>query len=301
VIDLPTSHVTTFWTWLEGRVPDEKEFSKYLATLGEWWNSEFKAAVGQGDYALRKAVCALSNTRGGEVFLGVSNSRELVGTRLTEQGISQLLRQDGAQPGVWYVVDLTFVVRRLMPVALSSVGEFLYALEISPPGLPVFLKEETKELSLYLRQGESSVKADAFKALEWNRKLTREEILRTCYMELKTLSRTVGEMSVGLSVGLGLSLPYFSSRLEDGTFYRLLTDEDTMFLLGQSKGSGYQGGVLQDLFETRHQLQQILERGMHTRTQYDESRTILGNASETLSRRVESFRNYLLRQGIAVD
>ncbi len=65
--------------------------------------------------------------------------------------------------------------------------------------------------------------------------------------------------------------------------------------------SRYEGGVLQDLFEAKHRLQQILERGMHTRTQYDDSRTILKNASEPLSRSVESFRNYLLRQGIAVD
>ena len=250
---------------------------------------------------MRKAVCALANSLGGEVFLGVSNDRRLVGTRLSEQGINQVLRQDGAYPGDWYVVDLTLVVGRVISVALGSLGGFVYVLEVRPPGLPVFVEEETKELSLYLRHGESSVKADAFKALEWGRKLTREEILRTCYLELKTLSRTVGEMNVGLAVGLGLTLPYLSSRLEDGTFYRMLTDEDTMFMLGRSKGSGYEGGILQHLFEGRHRLQQILERGMHSVTQYDESKRILGTASELLLRSVESFRNYVLRQGIAVD
>lgn len=301
MINLPPSQVAGFWVWLEGRASNERELSKYIVTLGEWWNSEFKAAVDHGDYVLRRAVCALANTRGGEVFLGVSNDRKLVGTRLTEQSINQVLRQDGAHPGVWYVVDLTLVVRRVMPVPLGSVGTFVYVLEVRSLGLPVFLREETNELSLYLREGESSVKADGFKALEWSRKLTREEILRTCYLELKTLSRTVGEMNVGLSVGLGLTLPYLSSRLEDGTFYRMLSDEDTMFMLRRSKGSGYEGGILQDLFEVRHRLQQIIERGMHTITQSDESKRILGDASERLSRSVESFRNYLLRQGIPVD
>ncbi len=297
----PRPGMTTFREWLAGRGPTQEELSKYIGGQGEWWNPEFKATVDEGDYVLRKAVCALSNARGGEVFLGVSDDRRLVGSRLTGQKIKQVLQQERAHPGVWYVVDLTLPVSSIMPIPLEPTRGFAYVLEVTPVGLPVFLREESGELSLYLREGESSVKANSFRALEWSRNLTREQILRTCSLELKTLSRTVGEMNVGLSADLGLTLPYLSSRLEDGTFYRYLTDEDAIFILGRSKGGGYEGGVVQDLFEARHRVQQVLSRDIVSAASYEEVRNILRNANEQLSHRAESFRNYLKRQNIAVD
>jgi len=296
--------VTTFREYLAGRPAGEELLANYLSALGEWRKSEFKAAAEAGDAVIRSAVCAIANTEGGEVFVGVSDDGKTPGTSMSEQQVSQLLRQAHAPPGNWYVVDLTRVVHSILavPVGSESGGKRVHVLEIRRPGMPVFVREDDGSLAFYYRQGESSRRANSFEALEWNRRIVREDMLRTCYLELKTLAKVVGENYPGLALGLGLRLPYMMRRLEDGSFYQAMTDEDLLFILGEATGSGYRGGVVRAVFEMRYRLEQQLQRsGMDTVAAFEESRNILRNAAETLSNCADSFRNYLGRQGIVVE
>ena len=299
----PVEKGSTFREWLAGRSPSEKDLSDYISALGEWWKSELKAASEDTDYALRKTVCAFANTEGGEIFVGVGNDRAVTGTTLTDQRLAQVLRQEKGPRGEWYVVDLTRPVRNVTPVAVgpTSTQKQAYVLEVARVGLPVFLLEKDGELSLYVRQGESSIRANSFSALAWNRGLNRQEILRTCYLEMKTLSRAVGEASPGIAVGLALSLPYFTKRLEDGTIYRYLTDDDLVFLIGRAHGNGYEGGNVRDVFETRHKLDMMQRQGMNRGEEYRELDDILRSAHEDMTRRADDLKGYLKSQGIATD
>ena len=294
---------SSFFEWLAGRTASEATLSEYLASSGEWWNSEFKAASEDVDYSLRKAVCALANTRGGEVFVGVRDDRTISGTTRTGQQLGQVLKQSAAPPGEWYVVDLTRAVFRIVPVpvGVASPRRFVYVLEIVRVGLPVFVFEKPATLSLYLRHADSTELANSFHALAWSRDLTREEILRTCYLELKTLSRVVTEMFAGMAMGLGLNLPYMTKRLEDGTFYRYLTDEDITFILGRVRGSGYEGGIVRWVFETRQKLEIMRRQGMNRGEEYRETDDVLRSAREDIPRSAESFKRYLEDHGIAAD
>src|SRR2546427_5662791 len=145
---------TTFRAWLAGRQATEDLLTRYISSLVEWRTSEMKAAVEAVGFTLREAVCAIANSGGGEVFLGVRNDHTFVGTVVTEQRLTQVLQQAGAPPGDWYLVDLTRGVHHVVTIPLGSppAMRFVYVLEITRPGLPLFVHEEKNELSLYLRQ-----------------------------------------------------------------------------------------------------------------------------------------------------
>jgi hypothetical protein len=178
----------------------------------------------------------------------------------------------------------------------------VHILEVKPQGIPAFLLEDHRELSLFIRQGESSVKANSFKAIEWQRNVSREEVLRNCYLELRTLSRTIGGINLGLAVNLGLTVPYLTKRLEDGTLYKLLTDDDLLFLLGRAQGqNSYTGGIYQDLYEARYEITKEMNMGMARHETDDAIHEILQRAGESLRSRTESLRSYLERNGIAAD
>ena len=295
---------TTFRRSLAGRQATEELLTQYISSLAEWRESEMKAAVEDVDFPLREAVCAIANSGGGEVFLGLGNDRTIIGTGVTEQRLTQVLQQANAPPGDWYIVDLTRVVHHVLtiPLPAPSSKRFVYVLEVTRPGLPLFVHEENNELSLYLRHGESSIRANSFSALEWGRNLTREEILRTCYLELKVLSRLVSEMFAGMAIGLGLTLPYLTKRLEDGTFYQYLTDEDIIFILGRARGGGgYEGGIVRWVFETRRNLEVMRRQGMDRGEEYRETDDILRTARESMPKSADSFKRYLEDYGIAAD
>src|SRR5437899_10562050 len=128
----PRLKAPTYWQWLAGRKASEGELTNYLGSSGEWWNSEVKAASESVDYSLRKAVCALANVGGGEIFVGVRNDRSIVGTTMTEQGLDQILKQASAPSGEWYLTDLSQTVQQLIPVPIGSLpsGRFVYVLGI---------------------------------------------------------------------------------------------------------------------------------------------------------------------------
>lgn len=292
-----------FRSWLDGKAATESKLNTYLSSVGEWWRSEFKAATTDIDHGLRKTVCALANMRGGEVFLGVRDHRTQIGTSVDEQRLGQILKQEHARPADWFVVDLNLVVSYVTPIALTSQpGKRVYILEVKPPGLPTFVLEDHNELSLFLRRGESTERANSFKAIEWQRNVSREDVLRNLYLELRTLSRTIGGGYLGLAVNLGLTVPYLTRRLEDGTLYKCLSDDDLLFLLGKAQGnSRYEGGIYQDLFEARYEIAKEMSMGMARHEVDDSVDEILTRASESLRSRTETLRRYLNRNGIVAD
>lgn len=155
----------SFRSWLAGEAATKLRLGEYVTSLGEWWNSEFKAATTDIDYGLRKSVCALANARGGEVFLGIEDDRTLGGTLTDETRLEQALRQPRATPADWYVVDLNLTVSHITSVNLAGPrGRRAHVLEVRPRGIPAFVLEGPNELSLYIRQGSSSVRANGFKA-----------------------------------------------------------------------------------------------------------------------------------------
>ncbi len=163
--------------------------------------------------------------------------------------------------------------------------------------MPTMFLEEDGELSLYIREGESSIKATGVRALEWSRRTAREDLLRTCYLELRSLSKVIaGGMQIGIAMDLGLSVPYLTKRLEDGSIYRFLNEADQLQLLGENKGNvGYTGGAVHDIFQARYQI-----RRMHERHQTDdEVREVLDRLREYVESRVQSFGRYLDSQGIS--
>ena len=153
---------------------------------------------------------------------------------------------------------------------------------------------------MYIRQWESSIRAGAFRALDWSRHLTREEILVTVYEELKTLSDVIGGAYPGLAVDLGMSLPYFTKRLEDGSFYRYLTDEDKLTILGKAQeDTGYIGGVVQEIFEARRWYRSELRATGEVAA--GDMSIRLHDTRQRIKRCVDSLASYLRRQGIKID
>ncbi len=65
-------------------------------------------------------AAALANARGGELFLGVTDDRNAVGTTVTSDGLTRVLKQEKANPGIGYVVDLNQAVRQ--PPLASPLG-----------------------------------------------------------------------------------------------------------------------------------------------------------------------------------
>lgn len=293
----------SFRSWLAGEGATESKLKRYLTLLGEWWNSEFKAATTDIDYGLRKSVCAFANTRGGEVFLGVEDDRTLGGTIIDETRLEQTLKQPRAVPADWYLVDLNLPVSHIVSIDLANQpAKRVHVLEVKPKGIPAFLLEKDGELVLYLRQGSSSMSANGFRAMEWQRQVTREEVLRNLYLELKTLSRTIGVINIGIGINLGLTVPYLTARLEDGTLYRLLTDKDLLFLFGRARGSsGYEGGIYRDLYQARYEIEKEMNLGLARHEVDREIEETLGRAGEGIRSRAESLRNYLNQNGIAAD
>lgn len=302
--------MTTYHEWLRELSPDDKNLHDYLGTLtGEYWNSEFKAAEIDVDFGVRKTVAALANARGGEVFLGVRDDREAVGTEVSIDRLTQVLKQERANPGIWYLVDLNQPVRRSIRVPLGVAGKAVYVLEVAPAGLPVFVLDSQRVLNLYVRRGASSELRNGFGALEWNRQVSRESILRTCFLEFETLAQRIEpNPNLGPDLGLptssfGSTLPYLVRRMEDGSFYTHLTMEDRVTLLGRhNPDSSHSPGFLGRFLRLESVARRVLERmeagGRDPYTYWPEAQQQLSSEFQMILADVDGFKRYLKSQGI---
>ena len=164
---------------------------QYLAETEEWTGVEFKRADRTSDFGLRKAVSALANARGGEVWIGADESRrEAKGTDMDFDSISKVLTQEGVSRPLPVVTDLL----RTIPGAPRSVdvgnNRRVYCLEVRPPGAPCLVKDKHGTWRMFKREGRESKSLDAEGILRESRRLDRAVMLRQIYTEYRDAVRT---------------------------------------------------------------------------------------------------------------
>lgn len=291
---------TTFVKWLQTRKANKEELEKYIQSLGEWFNSDYKVASNDDGSNIRKTVCAMANKRGGEVFIGVDDNGKVVGANCTNQQITQYLQQPNAKRGIWFITDLTEVVRKNTAVKFTKAKEKKQAfiLEVQRPGIPVFTQEGRKMI-LYVRQGESSIPSDSHDSILWDRETNRELILRTCFLEFRTLYRRISSSFPEYLLGPGLRFPYLEKRMEDGLLYQFLTKQDLSTLLGESgQSSTYHPGIYSELFELKYDLNRLFSESKNYSDLYNKIRERLRRVESSREDKIQSFSNYLKQEGI---
>ena len=294
---------TTFVKWLQTRKATKKELEKYIQSLGEWFNSDSKVASNDDGSNIRKIVCAMANKRGGEVFIGVDDNGKVVGANCKNQQINQNLQQTNAQREKWYISDLTEVVPRITPVQLtkSPKEEHAFVLEVQRPGVPVFVKESEKMI-LYIRQGESSFPTDSLNAISWDRETNRETILRTCFLEFRTIYRRISSSFPQFIIGSGLRIPYLENRMEDGSLYQFLNKQDLSKLLGESgQSTSYHPGIYSELIELKYDLNRLFNESLNYTDLNNRIKDKISHVEEHSEDKIRLFSNYLIQEGIYIS
>lgn len=161
--------MATYREWLitEKRSNDSTALTDYIAQLvrDEGWRSEFKAATRDVNFGVREAVCALANSRGGEVFVGVQDEGIVDGTSVTEQRINETLRQARADRSDWFETDLVNV-SDVLAIPFSSGDRWAYVIEVRGPDRPVFVFEDGK-YRMAKRSGSDTTALDSRSSIEW--------------------------------------------------------------------------------------------------------------------------------------
>jgi hypothetical protein len=299
----------TFRSSLAGALPTEKALSLFLQSRpAEWFQSELKSCERTVDHGVRKTVAAMANGRGGELFIGVSDAnRSLCGSEIRQQELEQVLQQPLAPPGDWYVVDLRTVIGPPIPVSLTAAGRWAYVLEVAPSAVPVAVLEADSSLAIWAREGSSTVKLTGFSALRWSREASRERLLLGIYLEFRTMVRQI-RISVNYDLRLGTGiwprLPYLVRSLEDGSFYRLLSESDISKLLGRrsASGQGDESGCLARFLDLEERValtqQRIASNGRPVHEVIRETIAELQDYPRQLEMDLEGLRQWLVGQHI---
>jgi len=283
----------------------EAVLREYLDRIGtEWTSLEFKAAVAQSDAGVRRAVCGLANTEGGELFMGIGDAREVIGSEMEADKLSQTLTQPDSPRSPWHVADLTMTVR--MPfyeIPIGSDGRRVFILTVRDPGIPALFWSDERQLELYERRGRSQARLSGPQALDWTRRKSRSRMLLRCYKEFDTLSRRL-DFQMMYPTDFAMGLPYLLQSMNDGTFYEVLTDEDRESLLGRASPSGGgTRGFLGDFLELGQRVRRVQARldgqGRPRGELWRESE--FSNIFWDLQSRRKEFRAYLSTQGISLS
>lgn len=182
--------MTRFASFLAGREPDESLLRQYLGTRGEWVAREFKRADRPSDFGLRIAVAALANTDGGDVFLGVDDSGNPVGSPADPAELSRVLEQAGAPSRDGYLTNLLKVVRDPRRIALAN-GRSVYWIDVAAQGQLVAVVKSDGTLGLYNRPGAESDEVRGFDAIDAFRQKTRARLLFALYRESRRIVRSI--------------------------------------------------------------------------------------------------------------
>jgi hypothetical protein len=179
-------------TYLEWAKEHEAEINAvslklYIDSLPSEWGREPKLCTDDVDYAVRKSVAAHGNDRGGEIFVGVGDGREIRGTEVQADRLAHVLRQENAPRSAWFTSDLTRALREVTPVPTAD-GKRAFVLETSQQALPLLVHDRSGKLWIHARNGSESARLSGFDALLWYRSRRRAEILRTVYAELRIMS-----------------------------------------------------------------------------------------------------------------
>jgi hypothetical protein len=188
--------MTRFEAFLAGREPDEALLRQFLATRGEWVAREFKRADQSSDFGFRIAVAAFANTDGGDVFLGVENLGNPVGTPVDPAEISRVLQQVGAPSRGGYITNLVRVVKDPRRIELAT-GLPVYWTDVAAQGILVAVLKTDGTLGLYIRPGAESDEVRGFDAIDPFRTKTRPRLLVTLFSEFRRIVRSIPQFYVG--------------------------------------------------------------------------------------------------------
>jgi hypothetical protein len=191
--------VVRFQQFLNGRHPDEALLREYLNGHVEWVGLEFKTADREPTFGLRKTVAAFANTDGGDVFLGVDNDRNPVGTRSDPAAISRVLNQEEAAPRNGYVTNLVLLVRSPVPIPLENAPPVLW-IDVAPSGVLAGALKSDGSLGLYLRPGAESPEATGFDAIDVFRRKTRARLLHDLYEQVERIVPSLSLVPQGPNV-----------------------------------------------------------------------------------------------------
>ena len=216
-----------FEAFLNGRTPNRELVEEYLARTEEWTGVEFKRADKASDFGLRKAVSALANAQGGEVWIGVDESqRRARGTDMDPDSISKVLTQEGVSGLFPVVTDL----RRTIPGPPLSVAvgnsRRAYCLEIRPPGGPCLVKDSSGTWVMFKREGRESKPLDAAGILRESRRMDRAKMLRQVYTEYRDAVRTHLRDPRSQLPPDPDPMPRFRELRQDGSWESLATESD---------------------------------------------------------------------------
>ncbi|HEY1198287.1 MAG TPA: RNA-binding domain-containing protein [Thermoplasmata archaeon] len=299
-----------FREWLNGRAPTVALLREFLVTLGEeWFRTEHKTATTDIDAGLRRAVAALQNTRGGEVFLGVNPDRTVVGTAVTVDGIRQTLSQNATlAPNDACITDLNPAVAH--PMVVEGEGVRAVIVEVLRTGKCALFLDRAGKLQLCYRRGNETLDADAGEVIGWYRRSRKEEVLTTSYRELKALSARIRRLAIVPDFA-DPPLPFLSRCMSDGTLWSLLNEDELRSVVGGNTGAG-QGivhGFVDAYLSTVRQAKAIFARAqvdmssasIENALQYAHGNYSLGDYETALDQQVRAFRQWLLAKGILPD
>lgn len=216
-----------FQVFSKGRAVNRELVEEYLAGTEEWTGVEFKRADKASDFGLRKAVSALANAQGGEVWVGVDESlRRATGTDMDLDSISKVLTQEVVSGLLPVVTDL----HRTTPGPPISVdvgnNHRAYCLEVRPPGAPCLVKDDAGTWVMFKREGRESKPLDAAGILRESRRMDRARMLRQVYTEYRDAVRTHLSNPRSQLPPDPDPMPRFRELRRDGSWESLATESD---------------------------------------------------------------------------
>lgn len=188
--------MTRFAAFLDGKEPDVALLRTYLSTRGEWVAREFKLADRPSVFGLRVAVAAFANTEGGDVFLGVTDSGDPIGTPVDPSEIGRTLRQEGAPARDGFITNLVLVVRDPRRIVLEN-GRPVYWIDVAAQGLLAGVLKSDGTLGLYDRPGAESDEVKGFEAIDLVRRKTRARLLVALFSEFRRIVKSLPNHYVG--------------------------------------------------------------------------------------------------------
>lgn len=295
------------WLATVQRANSSDELKLYLKTTAtsEGWQSEYKAAAHDPDFGMREAVAALSNARGGEVFIGVDNEGEVIGSPVTLDTLNSTLQQVKANRAPWRITDLLLVVVQITRVPVQTGSTGAYVIELRSYDLPCFVLEGSDRLTLPVRSGNSTLRYDCASAIEFHLARRRSVLLRACLAELKTFSLQLSQHRA-LDDGLPDPLPFIHSIVQDGTAYTILTESDRTAIFGAGSATGRASGAVDTYYRAVRRIRHVLENSP-TSERNVPVRSLpvvgqeFGNLETDVQTRASEFENYIRAQGISTD
>lgn len=277
--------------------------------LREGWKVEYKACTKNVDFGVREAVCALANTRGGEVFVGVSDEGNVDGSEVTEQKLNEVLRQAKPvlPPADWYQTDLMDAVKEVTPVPCPGGTKWAYVLSVSVPGVATFVFDKGSDSWIIaVRSGSDTKHLDSYSSIAWFRTQRRGDILRACYKELRQYLSQIS-LFRQLPVGLPRPLPYISNIQKDSQMFKLLGEDDRNFIFGVGAPTGGRSSGVTDLYYSVLATYEGIASRVGPNARYQTLRDLgmgmmgFSNLDSDIQSTLSGFATYIRNAGFRVD